>query len=96
MDYVSLRAFNEAMYIQVRDMTITNTTVSGTGPELVTWEMDLGFTLNSDSTELGLKAGEKVLMKGVQVQHWREEEEGGEKVWRIWKEGDYFITSKRG
>ena len=77
-------------------MTITNTTVSGTSPELVTWEMDLGFTLTSDSAEMGLKAGETILMKGVQVQHWCEDAEGsGEKAWRIYKEMDYFIPSKK-
>ncbi len=96
LNYDHLRAFYDGMYKQVRDMTIANTTVSGTSPELVTWEMDLGFTLISDSAEMALKAGETILMKGVQVQHWREYTEGsGEQTWKIYKEMDYFIVSKK-
>jgi hypothetical protein len=38
-----------------------------------------------------LKAGQKVLMKGVAVQ-WSREEEGS---WKIWKERDYFIVKKQ-
>jgi len=97
LNYDALRGFYEAMYNQVHDMTITNTSVSGTTPELVTWEMDLGFTLTTDSAELGLKTGEKVLAKGVQVQHWGEvtDNGSGEKAWKIWKESDYFIVVKK-
>ena len=97
LNYDALRGFYEAMYNQVHDMIITNTSVSGTTPELVTWEMDLGFTLTTDSAELGLKTGEKVLAKGVQVQHWGEvtDKGSGEKAWKIWKESDYFIVVKK-
>jgi ketosteroid isomerase-like protein len=89
LNHASLRDFYSKMYSDLQNITITNVTVSGS-PEYVTWEMDLGFVMKADNEHLGLKAGEKVLMKGVALQWWREE--AGK--WKIWKERDYFIVKK--
>jgi ketosteroid isomerase-like protein len=90
LNRTSLRGFYDIMYGALHSITITNITVTGSSPDFVTWEMDLGFVMKADDEHLGLKAGAKVLMKGVAVQWWRKEE--GE--WKIWKERDYFIVKK--
>ena len=90
LNYSSLRDFYSTMFSMLHSMTITNVTISGTSPDFVTWEMDLGFVMKVDDEHLGLKAGQKVLMKGAAVQWWREEEG----KWQIWKERDYFIVKK--
>ena len=68
LSHASLRGFHDMMYGAPHSMTITNITVTGSSPHFVTWEMDLGFVMAADGEYLGLKAGAKVLMKGVAVQ----------------------------
>ena len=75
------------MYSKVKDIIISRTTTSGSTPEFVTWEMDLSFVAKSDEDLLGIKEGQKAVMRGVCVQHWREEMG----KWKIWKEADNFI-----
>ena len=90
LNYTSLRGFYDMMFQLTTNMTIENAIVSGPTPDFVTWEMDLGFVMKADDEHLGLKAGQRVLMKGAAVQWWREEEG----TWKIWKERDYFIVKK--
>jgi hypothetical protein len=90
LNRTSLRGFYDMMYGAPHSITITNITVTGSSPDFVTWEMDLGFVMKADDEHLGLKASAKVLMKGVAVQWWRKEE--GQ--WKFWKERDYFIVKK--
>lgn len=90
LNYTALHDFYSMMYSVLHSITITNVTVSGTSPDFVSWEMDLGFVMKADNEHLGFKAGEKALMKGTALQWWREEEG----KWKIWKERDYFIVKK--
>ena len=93
LNRTALRGFYDMMFQVTSGMTITDVTVSGSAPDFVTWEMDLGFVMKADDEHLGLQAGQKVLMRGVAVQWWRKEgEEGG--AWKIWKERDYFVVKK--
>ena len=73
-------------------MTLSNINLNSTSPALVAMEMDLDFSLTVDSKELGRKKRRKVKMRGVALQHWREEEDNEKKKWRIWKEADYFFV----
>jgi len=68
LSHASLRGFYDMMYGALHSMTITNVTVTGSSPDFVTWEMDLGFVMAADDEYLGLKAGAKVLTTGVAVQ----------------------------
>ncbi len=74
-------------------MKLGNINLNSTSPALVAMEMDLDFTLTVDSKELRKTKGEEVKMRGVALQHWREEDEDkGGKTWRIVKEADYFFV----
>lgn len=91
LNNTSLRGFYESMYGNLHSMTITNVTVSGSTPDFVTWEMDIGFVMKVDGEHLGVKKDQKIVMKGVALQWWREED--GE--WKIWKERDYFVIKSK-
>jgi hypothetical protein len=91
LNYTSLRGFYESMYGNLHSMTITNVTVSGSTPDFVTWEMEIGFVMKVDDEHLGVKKDQKIVMKGAILQWWREED--GE--WKIWKERDYFVIKSK-
>ena len=91
LNNTSLRGFYEMMYGNLHSMTIVNVTVSGSTPDFVTWEMDIGFVMKVDDEHLGVKKDQKIVMKGVALQWWREED--GE--WKIWKERDYFMIKSK-
>ena len=92
LDNSSLRDFLAGLYSQTSGMMLSNINLNSTSPTLVAMEMDLDFTLTVDTKELGKKKGEAVKMRGVALQHWREEnEDKGVKTWRILKEADYFF-----
>jgi hypothetical protein len=91
LNHTSLRGFYEMMYGNLHSMTITNVTVSGSTPDFVTWEMDIGFVMKVDDEHLGVKKDQKIVMKGAALQWWREED----REWKIWKERDYFMIKSK-
>jgi hypothetical protein len=91
LNYTSLRGFYELMYGNLHSMTITNVTVSGSTPEFVTWEVDIGFVMKVDDEHPGVKKDQKIVMKGAILQWWREED----REWKIWKERDYFVIKSK-
>jgi hypothetical protein len=74
LNNASLHGFYEMMYGNLHSLTIANVTVSGSTPEFVTWEMDIGFVMKVDDEHLGVKKDQKVVMKGAALQWWREED----------------------
>jgi hypothetical protein len=91
LNHTSLRGFYGMMYENLHSMTITNVTVSGSTPDFVTWEMDIGFVMKVDDEHLGVKKDQKIVMRGAALQWWRE----GDGEWKIWKERDYFMIKSK-
>lgn len=98
LNYSALRRFLEGMYEGTKGFSIANSIVSGTSLEVVSWKMDLGFTKVSDTPVMAMETGQQVVMKGVSLQHWREEPlDGSEgKSWKVWKQTDDFVVSQGG
>lgn len=102
MTHDDYRNFLGIMFTHTKHMRMETLRVHG-DQDFTAWEWEIKFVQNSDDPAHDLRVGQRIVQRGVSLQHWREvkvndgdaKDGNTQSRWEIYKTGDYWYLAEK-